>query len=343
MQFSSIPAKFPIPWGNGASAPYIRSIPTASQIGSNPGFASLTDGFPPTCFSPIASGGVPPYGADFNGILKQMTQWIQWGNAGAPVTFDSAFSTSIAGYPMGAILAATAGPNSDNWLSLIDNNTDNPDPGTSGNWTTLGRAVTGDWKWRPTSENLPGWVKANATTIGSASSGASQLASAAAQALYIWHWTNFSNSQCPVTGGRGASALADFQANKPIQVLDMRGVGIMGMDTMAGAASTRLSSVPVTSGNATTAGSLLGENLHTLIIGEITAHNHGVTDPTHFHLLIPGAFQGVQSASSFAALANISQSDTQSALTGVSIQNTGGGGSHNNTQLSLTGTHYLKL
>lgn len=160
-------------------------------------------------------------------------------------------------------------------LELVSANT--------GALSALGIATTGDWKWKPTEETLAGWVKANATTIGNATSGASQLQSATAQALYIWLWTNFSNTQCPVTGGRGLSALADFIASKAIAVLDMRGIGIGGMDTMGGAVSALLAGVPAVSGNSTTAGSVLGENLHALITAELAAHNHAITDPTHNH------------------------------------------------------------
>lgn len=136
MLVSSIPSRFPHPFGNSAGGGFIRTIPDASQIGIVNGAASLTDGFPPLCFSPIGSGGVPPFGQDFNGILKQITQWSQWQNAGAPIGYDSAFSTSIGGYPKGAVLAASA-QLGNYWLSLVDNNASNPDSGGA-NWVRVG-------------------------------------------------------------------------------------------------------------------------------------------------------------------------------------------------------------
>lgn len=139
MQDSSIPAKFPIPWANGAGGSYVRPIPTASQIGITPGAASLTDGFPPATFTPTGSGGTPPFGADTNGILKQITQWLQWEQAGGPVQYDSAFSASIGGYMKGSILA-NASTLGSFWISTVDNNTSNPDTGGA-NWT--GYSVTG--------------------------------------------------------------------------------------------------------------------------------------------------------------------------------------------------------
>src|ERR1700733_10951473 len=96
---SSSPPKFPIPWAASAGIPYIRSIPVPSQIGLQNGAASLTTGFPPLTFTPAGAGGPPPFGEDFNGILKQITQWSQWQAAGGPIFYDSAFATAIGGYP----------------------------------------------------------------------------------------------------------------------------------------------------------------------------------------------------------------------------------------------------
>lgn len=131
MLTSAIPQKFTIPFANAAGVGYINPIPTTP--GGTPGLASLTTGFPTLTFQPEASGGNPPYGADFNGILKWITQWNQWQAAGGPVGYDSAFSAAIGGYPNGAaLLAATIG-NGRYWISQADNNTSNPDA-AGANW-----------------------------------------------------------------------------------------------------------------------------------------------------------------------------------------------------------------
>ena len=136
MLLSSIPAKFPIPWGNSAGGPYIRPIPVASQQAITPGAASLTDGFPPLNFSPVAAGGIPPFGQDFNGILNEATAWLQWVQAGGSVPyFDATFATQIGGYPQGAFLQATSGFGAF-WISNVDNNINNPDT-TGINWTAF--------------------------------------------------------------------------------------------------------------------------------------------------------------------------------------------------------------
>lgn len=142
MQSSNVPAKFPIPFANSAGGLYTRTIPQASQIGIQDGAASLTDGFPPKCFVPVASGGTPPFGKDFNGLLKQITQWDQWQQAGAPIVYDSSFQSAIGGYPMGAIIEISAGGPA--FMSTVDNNTVTPAVGAAG-WMpipTFGANVT---------------------------------------------------------------------------------------------------------------------------------------------------------------------------------------------------------
>lgn len=134
MDASSIPAKFPIPWANSAGPSYVRNIPEASQIGIQNGAASLTDGFPPDTFLPEGAGGVPPFGQDMNGILKQVSAWCQWQGAGGPVFYDGTFSANIGGYPKGAVIQSTT-PGVF-WLNLVDNNTTNPDSSGT-NWMAL--------------------------------------------------------------------------------------------------------------------------------------------------------------------------------------------------------------
>lgn len=135
MQSSNIPAKIPLPFAYAAGPSYKNTIPTASQIGITNGKASLTDGFPPLTFTALSAGGVPPFGADFNGILNEITTIQQWQEAGGLFTYDGTFSTAIGGYPKGAVVQS----NTTNglWLSRIENNTDNPDSGGT-NWVPFG-------------------------------------------------------------------------------------------------------------------------------------------------------------------------------------------------------------
>jgi hypothetical protein len=142
MLSSEIPDKIPLPFADSGTK---NAIPTASQIGITPGAASLTDGFPPLTFTPIAAGGIPPAGADFNGILNMITAVQQWQSAGGIFKYDAAFSTAIGGYPKGSVLLSDNGVTQ--WLSLADNNTTNPDGSSSADWGILAAygiaAVTG--------------------------------------------------------------------------------------------------------------------------------------------------------------------------------------------------------
>lgn len=134
MLASNIPAKFTIPFANGASGSYRATIPTASQIGIADGRASLTDGFPPDTFLAVAAGGIPPDGRDVNGILWEVSGWSRWQQAGGPIVYDATFGAAIGGYPAGAILSTN--PAGGLWLSTADNNTSNPDA-AGADWVLL--------------------------------------------------------------------------------------------------------------------------------------------------------------------------------------------------------------
>lgn len=134
MKASSIPTKVPTIWAAAAGSSYVRTVPVPSQIGIQNGAASFTDGFPPLTFTQPASGGVPPFGQDTNGILQLVTAWLQWAQAGGPLTYDATFQTGIGGYPNGARVLSAAGYAL--WQSTVDNNTTDPDTGGAG-WAAI--------------------------------------------------------------------------------------------------------------------------------------------------------------------------------------------------------------
>lgn len=131
MQLSQLPVKTQLPFAATGSR---NTIPVASQQATTPGAASFTDGFPPQTMQPIESGGTPPFGQDFNGVFFHTTSLTRWFSAGGPMMFDAAFAAAIGGYPMGARLTSAASPNV-LWISTIDNNSNNPDSGTSAGLT----------------------------------------------------------------------------------------------------------------------------------------------------------------------------------------------------------------
>lgn len=82
-------------------------------------------------------------------------------------------------------------------------------------------ARTGDIRFSLNSFSPMGWVPANDGTIGSATSGATTRANVDTWPLYNLIWNSVSNSYAPVSGGRGASAYADFIANKSMALTKM--------------------------------------------------------------------------------------------------------------------------
>jgi hypothetical protein len=68
-----------------------------------------------------------------NGILNEITAIQQWQEAGGGFPYDATFSSTNNGYPRGAVVQSSSG--NGYWLSLVDNNTTNPDTTTTTtNW-----------------------------------------------------------------------------------------------------------------------------------------------------------------------------------------------------------------
>lgn len=112
-----------------------------------------------------------------------------------------------------------------------------------------------DWDPSPRA----GWILWVDGTIGNAISGATVRANADTLALYTIWWNNSTDANLPVSGGRGVSALADFNADKTIQVPEGNGRVIVNL------------------GNAVDFqyAQAFGESDHALTIPEIPAHQHG--------------------------------------------------------------------
>jgi hypothetical protein len=117
----------PVPFADAGTK---NTIPVASQTGITPGAASFTTGFPPLTFTPVAAGGIPPFGADFNGIYNAITQAVRWANAGGQYVYDSQFATAVGGYPKGALIQRSTLDGF--WLNTTEGNSTNPDTGGGG-------------------------------------------------------------------------------------------------------------------------------------------------------------------------------------------------------------------
>jgi hypothetical protein len=135
MQKSNAPTKLTVAFASGTGAGPVNNVPLTAS--GTAGAASYQTGFTSVNMEPIASGGVPPFGADFNGIIQNATKAQIWQQSGFTWTFDSAFSgnANIGGYPAQSVLMMGSGNGL--WINKTDNNTTNPDAtGTSG-WLGL--------------------------------------------------------------------------------------------------------------------------------------------------------------------------------------------------------------
>lgn len=136
--------------------------------------------------------------------------------------------------------------------------------GSSVDATTIFK--TGDTLWVPINDTRGGWVRMNGRTIGSTSSGASERANADCQALHAYLWQNFSDAKCPVIGGRGANAAADWAANKWITLPNMRGRVPHGLDGMGNSRANVITDASVSGSDAGDTAAAIGGNDRTTIV-----------------------------------------------------------------------------
>jgi microcystin-dependent protein len=143
---------------------------------------------------------------------------------------------------------------------------------TNGGGSSGASLVTGDLQWNYGTAVIAGRVRANGNTIGNPVSGASELASPVCQGLFQWLWNG--DPTLAVSGGRGASALADWNANKTIALPDFNGRTPFGIDGMGATASGRLANASFATGNPGVLGSTGGRGAETLTTAQMPAHAH---------------------------------------------------------------------
>jgi hypothetical protein len=80
------------------------------------------------------SGGKPPLGQDFNGILNALSTHVFAQQAGQLYRYSSAVSTAIGGYPVGTMLESTDGVTV--WFNVVAANTADPDANGAG-WVPM--------------------------------------------------------------------------------------------------------------------------------------------------------------------------------------------------------------
>lgn len=212
-------------------------------------------------------------------------------------------------------------------------------------------ASTGDIKFRATGETLSGWVKANGQTIGSATSGATGRANSDTQNLFVYLWTNCPDTHCPVLGGRGASGLADFNANKQLTLLDLRGRIPYGLDDMGNTASGRLLAQNITGAGdtPTTPNGVAGETNHTISQAQIPNYALSLSTNVTDTRVWQGNGGGSVGAGNNTATSTVTGIPTvisvvSGSITASTTGNSGGSGSSMNVvNNSLLGTWFIRL
>ena len=193
---------------------------------------------------------------------------------------------------------------------------------------------TGDLKFRYGSGEIAGYVRLNNRTIGNALSAATERANADTEDLFTHLWNEDVNIE--VSGGRGASAAADFAANKRITLPDARNRSLIPSDGMGGSNSGRIT-------GGTELGISGGKEDHTLAINELPEHYHIQGDPVETghsanylngNTLIGNTTSNLQTVTGGYPASNEH----------VNTSNVGDGDAHNNMQpFIVIGTVYIKL
>lgn len=173
--------------------------------------------------------------------------------------------------------------------------------------------TTGDVKLTLKTVADTGWVLMNDGTIGNAASGGTSRANADTADLYTLIWNNCADAQCAVSTGRGASAAADYAANKTIALPKALGRALATYGTGSGL-------------TARVMGQTLGAQ-----DAVVVSHNHTasststVTDPGHTHTVTNGTSVVRNIAGAVSAGGGDKGSSTLSAAsntTGVTVDTT---------------------
>lgn len=160
---------------------------------------------------------------------------------------------------------------------------------------------------------LLGFIRLEDQTIGNTGSGA-----VSSNPIYInlftTLWNNTNDTNCPVSGGRGASALADWNALKTLR-LPLAAGRVFGINGSGGGLTPRVNA------------SSTGEEGHVLTIDELAAHRHNILSVT------AGSFSGQ-------FFSNVSARPTNQLVT--ETETTGADQAHNNMQPTTFCFSYIK-
>lgn len=192
-------------------------------------------------------------------------------------------------YGFNAYVRYDAGSGYDIYRSIVSANTSLPTDDTKWERLRFGQIPSGTVFETYNSTLEDGYVWVNGQTIGSASSGATARANADTLTLYTILWNSLTNTVLPIqdsTGAattRGASAAADFAANKRLPLPDKRGRIAAGKDDMGGiSAAGRLTLERPQGVTGNVLGANGGEQAHNPTIAEMASHTHDLYTTLHY-------------------------------------------------------------
>lgn len=311
------------------------AVPVPSQIS---GEVSFTDGFTvdyaqDPAANPLTAKDIER--AKYNQIMYAVTNALKELQSHAiPDFITTALNGGAAwSYSKDDLVRWNNGVETLAYISLVNSNTSDPSDTTkwrrfSASSFPVGSLLAYDGATLPTDG---GWIWADGKTIGNASSNATGRANADTFDLFALTWAGYSNALRPiytsagVLSTRGASAAADYAANKAITVRDMRGNVAVGRDDMGGTAANRIT----TGGcgiSGVTLGASGGEQTHALDGNENGPHTH------NFGLYNDSSLSGGQ-VKEGAGVSDVTKTTSSSGL----------GTPHQNTQPSTIVNYILKL
>lgn len=151
------PELIPMPFAENATPGTIEPIEATTP--TVPQDATWSTGFPQVTMQPLAAGGIPPRGQNFNGVLNALSRHIFHMQGGGQYKW----SDDHGPYSIGDVLQSDDGLRS--YVSVVNNNTDNfnTNPSAIGNtWLPWGGGAA--------SESVAGLVRFG-TTAGTAAQG----------------------------------------------------------------------------------------------------------------------------------------------------------------------------
>jgi hypothetical protein len=133
MSGAVLPPVIPEPFAKNADPSFIQNpIPQTTAVS---GRASYDQGFPAITMQPVAAGGKPPFGQDFNGLFFALTSQQYFTQAGQLWPYNAAVAAAIGGYGVGAVLSSSDGITV--WLNVANANMTDPDSNGNFGWVSL--------------------------------------------------------------------------------------------------------------------------------------------------------------------------------------------------------------